>query len=78
MNAASELRDHLNTFDGHIRALGEHNPSIQTTGEEGRLQSASISRDDRKYYLDLKENDRGRFLRVCVNGQFSSSQSFLV
>ena len=31
-----------------------------------QLRSAVISRDDRKYYLDLKENERGRFLRVCL------------
>jgi len=37
--------------------------------EEGKLRSESIFRDDRRYYLDLKENHRGRFLRVnllCV------------
>ena len=27
-----------------------------------------ITRDDRKYYLDLKENDRGRFLRISMVG----------
>lgn len=43
---------------------GEHNPNIQSTNEDTRLHSASILRDDRKYYLDLKENERGRFLRV--------------
>jgi len=32
--------------------------------EEGKLRSESIFRDDRRYYLDLKENHRGRFLRV--------------
>jgi len=31
---------------------------------EGKLRSESIFRDDRRYYLDLKENHRGRFLRV--------------
>lgn len=81
MNIATELRDHLDTFDGYIRTLGnerrtsfseehlvilgEHNPNNQQPTEDGRLRSALISRDDRKYYLDLKENERGRFLRVC-------------
>ncbi len=45
--------------------LGEHNPNNQQATEDGRLRSILISRDDRKYYLDLKENERGRFLRVC-------------
>jgi len=84
MNVASELRDHLDTFDEHIRTLGneqrsifgikfywnfnnlgEHDPNNQQATEDGRLRSALITRDDRKYYLDLKENERGRFLRVC-------------
>ena len=45
--------------------LGEHNPNNPQATEDGRLRSALITRDDRKYYLDLKENERGRFLRVC-------------
>lgn len=82
MNVATELRDHLQTFDEHIRTLsktksiildrfsfffffkGEYNPTNVQSNEDGRLRSATITRDDRKYYLDLKENDRGRFLRV--------------
>jgi hypothetical protein len=68
MNVASELRDHLDTFDEHIRTLGEHNPNNQQTTEDGRLRSALITRDDRKYYLDLKENERGRFLRISMVG----------
>jgi hypothetical protein len=68
MNVASELRDCLNTFDEYIRTLGEHNPNNQQTTEDGRLRSALISRDDRKYYLDLKENERGRFIRISMVG----------
>jgi len=60
MNVASELRDHLQTFDDYLRTLGE-----QSIANE-QLQSAVISRDDRKYYLDLKENERGRFLRISM------------
>jgi len=32
--------------------------------DEKKLRSESIFRDDRRYYLDLKENHRGRYLRV--------------
>ena len=32
--------------------------------EEAKLRSESIFRENRRYYLDLKENHRGRFLRV--------------
>jgi hypothetical protein len=62
MNVASELRDHLQTFEEHLRTLGE-----QSMDNE-QLRSAVISRDDRKYYLDLKENERGRFLRISMVG----------
>ncbi|CAF1560096.1 unnamed protein product, partial [Rotaria sordida] len=62
MNIASELRDHLQTFDAYIHTLDE-----QSNNNE-ELRSAVILRDDRKYYLDLKENERGRFLRISMVG----------
>ncbi|CAF1956017.1 unnamed protein product [Rotaria magnacalcarata] len=62
MNIASQLRDHLQTFDEYIRTLGEQVMNAD------QLRSAVISRDDRKYYLDLKENERGRFLRISMVG----------
>ncbi|XP_043915401.1 purine-rich element-binding protein gamma [Protopterus annectens] len=37
---------------------GSEEPSL------GVLKSEYIERDNRKYYLDLKENQRGRFLRI--------------
>jgi hypothetical protein len=52
-------------FFSNVYYLGEHNPNNPQTTEDGRLRSALITREDRKYYLDLKENERGRFLRVC-------------
>jgi hypothetical protein len=36
--------------------------------DNDQLRSAVISREDRKYYLDLKENERGRFLRISMVG----------
>ncbi|GIX96292.1 transcriptional activator protein Pur-beta [Caerostris extrusa] len=32
--------------------------------EDGKLKSEVMVKDNRRYYLDLKENSRGRFLRV--------------
>ncbi|CAF0728345.1 unnamed protein product [Didymodactylos carnosus] len=69
MSVAGELRDNLQTFSEHLDTLGEPNPN--NTPEDGRLKSAIISRDDRKYYLDLKENERGRFLRISMVGIIS-------
>lgn len=78
MNVASELRDHLQTFDEHLRTLGKKkffsfefyfsSPVGDQPLDNNQLRSAVISRDDRKYYLDLKENDRGRFLRISMVG----------
>ena len=55
---------HESSFPIVDLSLGEYNPNNQPANEDGRLRSALITRDDRKYYLDLKENERGRFLRV--------------
>lgn len=32
--------------------------------EDGKIKSEIIIKDNRRYFLDLKENNRGRFLRV--------------
>ena len=39
-------------------------PSQENLPEDGKLKSEIIVKDNRRYYLDLKENQRGRFLRV--------------
>jgi len=39
-------------------------PSSETVPEDGKLKSEVMVKDNRRYYLDLKENQRGRFLRV--------------
>ena len=38
--------------------------STESPPEDGKLKSETIVKDNRRYYLDLKENQRGRFLRV--------------
>jgi len=39
-------------------------PSSESVPEDGKLKSEVMVKDNRRYYLDLKENQRGRFLRV--------------
>lgn len=39
-------------------------PNPDDVPEDGKLKSAQIAGSTRRYYLDLKENQRGRFLRV--------------
>lgn len=44
--------------------LGPPNPD--NLPEDGKLKSEMMIKDNRRYYLDLKENARGRFLRVMI------------
>lgn len=39
-------------------------PNTDNLPEDGKLKSEMMIKDYRRYYLDLKENARGRFLRV--------------
>lgn len=41
---------------------------------EGRISSETIIQENRRYYLDLKENARGRFLRITMSTQTQRAQ----
>lgn len=62
LSTASEFRDHLSAFSDFYASLGPPNP--ENLPEDGKLKSEMMTKDNRRYYLDLKENSRGRFLRV--------------
>lgn len=62
LSTAAEFRDHLSTFSDFYASLGPPNPD--NLPEDGKLKSEMMIKDNRRYYLDLKENARGRFLRV--------------
>lgn len=62
LSTAAEFRDHLSTFSDYYASLGPPNP--ENVPEDGKLKSEMMIKDNRRYYLDLKENSRGRFLRV--------------
>uniref|UniRef100_U5EVX2 Putative transcriptional regulator of the pur family single-stranded-dna-binding protein n=1 Tax=Corethrella appendiculata TaxID=1370023 RepID=U5EVX2_9DIPT len=62
LSTAAEFRDHLSTFSDYYASLGPPNPD--NVPEDGKLKSEMMIKDNRRYYLDLKENARGRFLRV--------------
>ncbi|KAB0791543.1 hypothetical protein PPYR_03343 [Photinus pyralis] len=62
LSTAAEFRDHLSTFSDFYSSLGPPNP--ENVPEDGKLRSEMMVKDNRRYYLDLKENSRGRFLRV--------------
>ncbi|CAH2099342.1 unnamed protein product [Euphydryas editha] len=62
MSTAAEFRDHLSSFSDFYSSLGPPNP--ENVPDDGKLKSEMMLKDNRRYYLDLKENSRGRFLRV--------------
>lgn len=39
-------------------------PNPDNLPDDGKLKSEVMAKENRRYYLDLKENNRGRFLRV--------------
>ena len=44
-------------------------PFFQEKGvNEGVIKSDTMIKDQKRYYLDLKENERGRFLRISMVG----------
>jgi len=62
LSTAAEFRDQLSCFSDFYASLGP--PNADNVPEDGKLKSEMIVKDNRRYYLDLKENSRGRFLRV--------------
>ncbi|CAG0882823.1 unnamed protein product [Cyprideis torosa] len=62
LSSAAEFRNHLTSFADFYASLGPPNPEAQP--DDGKLKSEVMVKDTRRYYLDLKENARGRFLRV--------------
>ncbi|XP_055969516.1 transcriptional activator protein Pur-beta [Sorex fumeus] len=70
MAVAAEFRDALGDFIEHYAQLGPSSPeqlaagADESGGPRRALKSEFLVRENRKYYLDLKENQRGRFLRI--------------
>ncbi|KRX72802.1 Transcriptional activator protein Pur-alpha [Trichinella nativa] len=62
MAAASEFRSRLAKMDEYYQSLCEADSTLAS--ENGLLKSDIIFQSTRRYYLDLKENARGKFLRV--------------
>lgn len=78
MGTASEFQTRLGEFSEMNANLGpSHGGGAGGSGaggsgagngddSDGLLKSETIVRDRKRYYLDLKENQRGRFLRVSM------------
>lgn len=70
-----EFRDHMSEFIDYYACLGPRKEEDGAAGDgedyQNRkpLKSAKMMRGQRRYFLDLKENSRGRYLRVRAPGQ---------
>merc|ERR1719429_264480 len=58
---AAQFRQHLVSMIQYYAELEAVDPERLTQGE---LRSEVMFKDDKKYHVDLKENARGRFLKV--------------
>lgn len=63
MVAAVQLRDRLTEMLAYANTLPEFQEKEASDGVT--LKSETLMFDSRRYYLDLKENSRGRFLRIA-------------
>jgi len=66
MGAANDFKTHLIEFSDYHSSLGPSHGDTVKGEEDGLLKSQTLVRDRKRYYLDLKENQRGRFLRVSM------------
>lgn len=62
--AAFEFKEKMDEIIETIGTLEVHNP--ETAQQDTILKSINIVKDNRRYYLDLRENKRGRFLRISM------------
>jgi transcriptional activator protein Pur-alpha len=70
----SELHSSMGPSQGGVTQSGSTNTAAQSTNatnsdsnnreNDGLIKSETFIKDRKRYYLDLKENQRGRFLRV--------------
>lgn len=64
MQTAALFRDKLNEMIEVYRELGEGNVSQFPDA----LRSIKLSRENKRYFMDLKENNRGVFLKIAQQG----------
>ncbi|KAJ1345734.1 hypothetical protein KIN20_000334 [Parelaphostrongylus tenuis] len=62
MSAATQLCEQLGEMIKFNETLPEN---AEANAENGTLKSDMLVCDARRYYLDLRENKRGRFLRIA-------------
>ena len=59
---AHELRD---VFDDYLKEIAKLGDLPQDEEDQKQVKSAAIRQGKRRYFVDLRENTRGRFVKVC-------------
>ncbi|XP_065051337.1 transcriptional regulator protein Pur-beta-like [Rhopilema esculentum] len=70
MPVVGDIRDRLTSFADFYAQLDP--AQTGQVPEEGKLKSETQRSGGRRYYFDLKENQRGRFLRISQLTQFGA------
>lgn len=63
LGVAREFRDKLTTFAEYLAQEDSHTKT-EDLPEDGKLKSEKVVSGNKRYFLDLKENSRGRFLKI--------------
>lgn len=71
MSNANEFCEHLNNFND----CADDDSSASVVQKNGTIKTSTIVRDSRRYYFDLKENQKGRFLRISMTSPRSFQRS---
>ena len=56
----------LDVFDDYLKEIAKLGGLPQDEEDQRQVKSAAIRQGKRRYFVDLRENTRGRFVKVCV------------
>ena len=73
-STANQFHQNLTKFMEFYRGLGEVD---SYNLKQGELKTEVMYKDDKKYHMDLKENARGRFLKVSETNAHSRFHVFI-
>jgi len=73
-STAGQFHQNLTKFMEFYRSLGEVD---SYNLKQGELKTEVMYKDDKKYHMDLKENARGRFLKVSETNAHSRFHVFI-
>ena len=53
-------------FDDYLKEIDKLGALPQDEEDQKQVKSAAIRQGKRRYFVDLRENTRGRFVKVCM------------